>query len=813
MPYTYKEALEASTNYFDGEELPAKVFVDKYALKNKDEEYLEKTPDDMFDRIAWEISRIEKQKFKEPMSFDEVRSCLEGFKRIIPQGSPMYGIGNTDKYITLSSCYLIEPPEDSYGGIHRSDQQLTQISKRRGGTGVDLSKLRPNGTPTSNSSHTSTGILPFLERFSNSIREVGQFGRRGALMVTLSVHHPEVLEFAIVKRQLTKATGANISIRLSDEFLNAVKEDKEYELRWPVDSKNPKISEMISAKKVWNTIIKSSWLSGEPGILFWDNILKESPADCYEKFGFKSQGTNPCSEVILNPLDSCRLLLLNLFSYVQNPFTIKSYFDYNAFYKDAQIAQRFMDDIVDLELECIERIINKIKTDPEPEDLKSEELTLWKKIKKMCELGRRSGTGITGLGDTIAALGLKYGSYKSIEVTEKIYKTLKLGCYRSSVDMAKELGPFPIFDKELEKDNPFLNRIKEEDPELYSDMQKYGRRNIALLTSSPAGSVSILTQTTSGIEPLFMMSYKRKKKINANDKDSRVDIVDAMGDQWQEFIVFHPKVKTWMEITGKTNLEESPWYGCCSNDINWKNRVKLQAVATKNVCHSISSTLNLPKEATVEQVAEIYETAWASGCKGITVYREGSRDGVLVKEDSDCIDCRRKKSIQKVHAPKRPKTLPCDIHHITVKGKQYLVLVGMMNKDPYEVFAGANGLISRTDKKGQIVKVKRGCYRLETESNKNIESIIDYETDEEEAMTRMISCGLRHGADIAFIVHQLEKTKGDLFSFAKSVARTLKKYIPEGTVVTGELCESCGGQLIRESGCRICRSCGWTACQ
>jgi len=631
------------------------------------------------------------------------------------------------------------------------------------------------------------------------------------------VHHPQVLDFATAKSDLTQITGANISIRLTDEFLQAVQDNLDYELRWPVEDDDgfrniiPKISKWVNAREVWNEIIKQAHSTGEPGLLFWDAIRRESPADCYSKFGFRTVSTNPCSELPLCALDSCRLLLLNLFGYVREPFTPKAYFDFDAFYEDAQIAQRFMDDIVDLELECIEKIIAKVESDPEEEDLKAEELSLWKKIRKMCKEGRRTGTGITALGDTLAALGIQYGSRKGVNMTDKIYRTLKLGCYRSSVDMAKELGPFSVWSHELEENNPLLLRIQEEDPELYEDMKVFGRRNIALLTTAPAGSVSIECRTTSGIEPVYQAVYIRKKKVNPNDSNAVIHEVDANGDAWQHFQVYHPKLQMWMDITGKTNTDKSPYKGSEAEDIHWKDRIEMQAAATKHVDHAISSTINLASDVEPSLVSEIYKAAWKSGCKGITVYRDGARDGVLVrKSDKDTGICQ---TIQKNHAEKRPKRLPCEIHHATVKGESYFILVGIMGGDPYEVFAGKNGKIPKAVKTGVIKKVKRGLYRAELEKDHVIESIVDIENEEEEAMTRMISTALRHGADISFIVHQLEKTKGDMYCFAKSIARTLKKYIPDGTTVTGEACGECGNQLVRECGCKICKNCGYSACQ
>lgn len=794
---SYEHAFKKSLEYFGGDDLAAKVVVDKYLLRDVDDNLLEETPRDMHVRIAKELHRADAKKFKEPLSYELIFSYLDRFSKIVPQGSPMYGIGNDHQYVTLSNCYVLETPKDSYGGIHKTDEQLSQISKRRGGCGIDISELRPAGTVTHNAARTSTGIIPFMERFSNSIREVGQGGRRGALMITISVHHPEVVEFAKIKGDLQKVTGANISVRLTDEFLNAVKNNEEYEQRWPVESETPKMTRKVSAKQVWDEIINNAWKCAEPGLLFWDNIIKESPADCYPEF--KTKSTNPCSELPLSELDSCRLFLINLYTYVKNPFTEDAYFNYDEFYNDCQILQRLMDDVVDLELESIDRIISKIKSDPEEEEIKNNELALWKKIRKACENGRRTGSGITALGDALAAMNVRYGSQESIYVTERIYKTLKLGCYRSSVDMAKELGPFPHFDYELEKNNPFLLRIRDEDPQLYDDMKKYGRRNIALLTTAPAGSVSLLTRTTSGIEPLFMMSYTRRKKVNHNDKDAKIDFVDQKGDAWQEFTVYHPKIKEWSDITGSNDITESSYYNCCAEDIEWTRRVQLQAAAHRHVDHSISSTLNLPEEVTPEKVAEIYETAWASGCKGITVYRKNCRTGVLVEK-------KRGNHIIKTVAPVRPKTLDCDVYC----NKDSTVVVGLLHGEPYEIFYGRD--VPCIKGSGKITKIKRGFYNVTVDGH-TIENVNGFCEDNEEALTRMASTALRHGADINFVVHQLEKVKGNMHGLAKFMGRILKKYIKDGTEVHGECCQTCqNDKLVRQEGCVKCLNCGWSKC-
>lgn len=815
--FKYEECLEASLKYYNGNELAAKVFLDKYALR-KDDVFYEKTPDDMHRRIARELARVESKKFKKPLSEDEIYEYLKGFKKISPQGSPMYGIGNPYQTISLSNCFLVEHPLDSYSGILHTDQQLVQISKRRGGVGLDISNLRPENTPTNNASRASTGIIPFMERFSNSIREVGQSGRRGALMITLDVHHPQISDFIKVKRDLKKVTGANISTRLSDEFLEAVDKCKDYQQRWPVDSENPSISKMVNANLIWDEIIDAAWTMAEPGIMFWGNIIKECPANCYAKYGFKTSGSNPCSELTLCCLDSCRLLLLNLFTYIKHAFSKNAYFDFEEFYKDSQVAQRLMDDIVDLEIECIDKIINKVKQDPEDLSIKSKELEMWNKIKEKAIQGRRTGTGITALGDTIAALGLTYGSEKSIKIMGEIYNCLKLGCYRSSVDMAKELGTFPIWEYELEKDNPFLNRIKQEKydycdgEKLYNEMKKYGRRNIALLTTAPAGTVSINAAigpyfgTTSGIEPVFKPVHTRRKKINPGDSNFKSDFIDQNGDHWQEFKVYHQGVQLWMDITGETDIDKSPYHKSSAEEINWKQRVKLQGICQKHVDHAISSTINLPEDVSKEEVSEIYKTAWKHGCKGITVYRNNCRTGVLV----DVVD---KNKINKNNSPVRPKELPCDVYNISVKGKKYFVLVGLLAGQPYEVFAGKNNHIFDKFETGTIVKVKRGHYKADFGNGEEISPITLACDEHEESICRLTSMSLRHGADIRFIVEQLSKVNGEMNSFAKSVARALKKYIKDG-IKCKYKCTKCGSDdMVYQEGCPRCNSCGDSKCQ
>lgn len=1205
--YAYKEAEKATLEYFGGDELATSCVINKYLLHDNDGNLLEKTPTDMHWRIANEFARVEKQKFKEPLKADFIFKLMDKFRYISCQGSPMFGIGNDYQIVSLSNCYLLTSPDDSYNSILDTDKQLVNISKRRGGVGIDLSKLRPKGSVTKNAAKTSTGIVSWMERYSNSIREVGQNSRRGALMLTLDIHHPDILDFCTIKNDPTKVTGANISVRLSKEFIAAVENDTEYELRFPVDYKEkkikPLISKMVKAKDVWDIIIHSAWLRAEPGILNWSCVTEQSPADCYERYS--SKGTNPCcfstkqdiwvitnngikeiktvshydkifinetlewvntsgyfssgkakiykvefkngeqlditenhklcviknkrcgsivdysegdlvelkdlrvgdkiavhtneaqniiwgkygdydlglvmgwltgdgclsfldeaethpatilefweqefdvgdklleiftkwgygltlndnkinnkkrisstkftkefinkfefniwlfksetknnpfifnctkeflkgylssyfsadgtvefcqinknyniqlssinknrllqikyllnlfgikssvtlgkkagasefinggcyqtkdcwrltitgldnirkynrefgfvadikqkkldnlckinenknakcrnyttiksisyigeeetgcisvdkyhkftangiisgnSELNLSELDSCRLLTLVLLSYVQYPYTQNAYFDYKLFYEHSKIAQRLMDDLVDLESEKIQKIIEKIQSDPESAESKNDELKMWNTIKANNDDGRRTGTGITALGDTLAALGIKYGSKESIRVTDRIYKTLKFACYESSIEMAKELGHFKEFDWEKEKDCPFFKRFQEEVVtlnglynkahanikdsnggdlssvigfNLLEDMKKYGRRNVALITTAPTGTVSILTQTTSGIEPLFMMSYKRRKKITHNDPNAKVDFIDISGDKWQEFEVYHRRIKDWMAENFESDIKKSPWYGCCAEDLDWIQRVKLQAAAQSHVCHSISSTLNLPQEIKEEKVGKIYLEAFRNNIKGLTIYRKGCRDGVLVEN---------KKQIN--NAAKRPDKLPCEIFRVKIKGEKFFVVVGLMDGDPYEIFVGEDKLLDGTEGiSGFLEKLSRGKYRLKlTDESVVTENICDYLTDSEEVLTRLVSTALRHNTPLEFIVHQMEKTKGDLHSAAKVICRVLKKYIKDGVKVTGECCPDCQNtNLIRNNGCASC-SCGWSKC-
>lgn len=861
--YTEEEALSLSKEYFKGNDLAASVFLSKYALRNERGEILEPTPKEMHRRLAKEFARIEKKKYEGtgtvPYTEDEIFEKFDGFKQIIPQGSPMYAIGNEYQKSSASNCFVADCPEDSYGGILHTDQQLVQLSKRRAGVGIDISKLRPKGMATKNAARSTTGIVSFCERYSNSIREVGQNGRRGALMITCDIRHPESVklytekgkgekviiegsvvngmkqrdmettsefydpsdfDFCTMKLDSTKVTGANVSIKLTDEFLECVKENKKFIKRWPIECspEDAEYTEEIDARRAWEKIIHCAWQKAEPGILFWDSMLKESPADCYPEEGFKSVSTNPCGEIILNELDSCRLLVVNLFGCVDNPYTNKASFNFEKLKENSYFAQRLMDDLVDLELERIDEIIEKIKNDPEDEFLKVGELKLWERIRKNCKNGRRTGTGIVAIGDAIAASGVKYGSNESIDLCGEIYKNLKLSSYRASVDIAKSIGSFSFWNFENEKDNEFLNRIKEEDSGLYEDMKKYGRRNIALLTTAPTGSVAILTQlvdgffgSTGGIEPNYSnVPYTRKKKINPNDKNTRVDSVDQNGDSWQHFDIYPAGIQAWMKVSGEKDIEKSPYHMASAEELDWNQRVKFQAAAQKHVDHSISSTVNLPADVSEEKVSDIYYTAWESGLKGVTVYRDGCRTGVLVKKED-------KKDQVELHtnaAPKRPKTMDAEIHIATAKGEKYIVAVGLLNGQPYEVFGGkANGFGIKTKCEGKIIKHKKGQYGLEIGDALEIDDFSKHFTPEEQTIFRLASTNLRHGIPIEFVVEQMQKSTDDMFSLPSAVARVLKKYIKDGQKASGQVCPSCGKEsLVYQEGCLTCKECGWSKC-
>ena len=815
----FDEAFKASLEYFNGDDLAANVFVSKYALIDKEGNLHEKSPDDMHKRLAAEFSRVE-SKYPNPIPEEEIYELFRDFKYIVPQGSPMSGIGNPYQVQSISNCFVIESPHDSYGGILKADQELVQIAKRRGGVGFDISTIRPKGRATGNCARTTDGIEVFMERFSNSCREVAQNGRRGALMLTISVHHPQVLDFIKIKRDLTKVTGANISVRLSDEFLSCVKSGQDYQQRWPVDSSTPEVSYTANAQEVWDEIISSAHACAEPGLLFWDTAKSQTPADIYHEDGFGSTSTNPCGEIILSPYDSCRLMLLNLSSFVNNPYTENASFDYEKLAEVSQKAQRLMDDMIDLEIEQVEKILTKIDNDPEPEEVKAIERNLWNKIKEQALKGRRTGLGVTAVGDALAALGVTYGSDESVSVVEEFYKTLTVNAYRSSCIMAKERGAFPIHDHEKEKDHGFLTRIWEEAPDIYGMNKETGRRNIALTTTAPAGSVSTLTQTTSGIEPAFMLKYTRRKKLTPNDVNARVDFVDDSGDRWQEYPVYHHGFKRWMDTTGLTEIEDSPYNLSTAGEIDWVQKVKMQAAAQKWICHAISNTTNIPNETTVESVKDIYMSGWESKCKGVTVYRDGSRTGVLVSETQK--DDNR---FTTHDAPKRPAEVECSIHNANIKGEAWTILVGVMGGRPYEVIGGLSKFVEipKKYKNGKIVKhprkTKNSIYDLHFGENgdevilRDVVSLFD--NPNHSAFTRTISLALRHGAPLHYIVEQLQKDKdADLFSFSKVIARVLKTYIVDGTRPGKTVCDNCGAEdtLVYQEGCVACTSCGSSKC-
>ncbi len=822
MSYTYEQVREASLAYFKGDELAAEAFAGKYALRDLDDVYYELTPRDMHARLAREFARIE-QRYANPLSYDEIFELLSTWK-VVPQGSPMSGIGNPYQVQSLSNCFVIESPQDSYGGIFRADQEQAQIMKRRGGVGHDISCIRPKGMKANNAARTTDGIAVFMDRFSNTTREVAQGGRRGALMLTLSVHHPEIETFIDIKADKKRVTGANLSTRISDEFMHAVKSNTQYVQRWPIDGKGPVVGTVTDAKAVWDKITRAAWENAEPGVLFWDTIIKGSPADCYADVGYATISTNPCGELPLPKYDSCRLILMNLMKYVRNAYTGDAWFDYIGFELDVVKAQRLMDDLIDLELEMIEKIITKIDSDDEPDEVKFVERNLWLKVRKVTREARRTGLGITALGDAIAALGQTYGSDVSIVFTESVYKALACGSYTSSIIMAKERGAFDVFDLKKERDHVFVKKVVSC---LSKDVQKmyveYGRRNIANLTTSPAGTTSVETQTTSGVECAFLIDYMRRRKINAGDKMARVDFVDPSGDRWQEYKVYHHGHLEWARVNGKDpgrDKEESPYFRATSADIDWPAKISLQAAAQRWVDHSISNTTNVPKDTPLEVVQEIYMKAWELGCKGVTVYREGSRTGVLVSSDE-----KAKTVGHGMKAPLRPIELPCDIHHVKVKGKSHVLLVGLMDERPYEIFFGEKSELTEDlrkpfkAKKGTIGKYKdivdRTIYNLKFDGTTLCDIVQLFDNPNYGAFTRMISTALRHGIPVQEIVEQLRKdTDSNMMSFSSVVARTLaKNYIVDGTIVTKEKCKECGStSLAYQQGCSTCLDCGYSKC-
>ncbi|MEQ8908213.1 MAG: adenosylcobalamin-dependent ribonucleoside-diphosphate reductase [Vicingaceae bacterium] len=842
--YTYDEAVEAATNYFNGDELAANVWVNKYALKDSAGNIYECTPDDMHKRMASEIARIE-NKYPNPLNEDEVYDLLKGFKYIVPQGGPMTGIGNKHQIASLSNCFVIgnKGLADSYGGVLKIDEEQVQLMKRRGGVGHDLSHIRPKGSPVMNSALTSTGIVPFMERYSNSTREVAQDGRRGALMLSVSVNHPDAEGFIDAKMDGTKVTGANVSVKITDDFMKAVVDDKPFKQQYPIEGDNPVYETETNAKKLWNKIVHNAWKSAEPGILFWDTVTNESIPDCYADLGFKTVSTNPCGEIPLCPYDSCRLLAVNLFSYVDKPFTEEASFNMPKFKKHARYAQRIMDDIVDLEMEKIDAIIKKIEDDPENIEIKRTELTLWKKIKQKCIEGRRTGVGITAEGDMLAALGKRYGTDEALDFSVKVHKTLALEAYRSSVEMAKDRGSFPIYDSIREEKNPMVNRIKESDPALYEDMVKYGRRNIALLTIAPTGTTSLMTQTTSGIEPVFMVAYKRRKKVNPNDTKSRVDFVDEVGDSWEEYNVFHHNFKTWLETKGydieevstysqeelNPIIEKSPYYKATANDVDWVAKVKMQGAVQKWVDHSISVTVNVPNDISEEMVGKIYVEGWESGCKGITVYRDGSRSGVLVSNDDKGKKTEEEKvAFMETQAPKRPKVLEADIVKFNNNHEKWIAVVGTIDGRPYEIFTGkaedSFSILGQVDH-GWVIRNKtedgRARYDFQYEDKDGYKTTIEglSRTFNQEYWNyaKLISGVLRHGMPIAFVVdmvNNLHLSDESLNTWKNGVQRALKKYIPDGTKIDGQHCPECSSEegLMFKEGCLTCSDCGYSKC-
>lgn len=838
---TYDEANAATLKYFKGDDLATRVWVNKYALKDSAGNLYEKTPDDMHWRIANEIARVEK-KYENPLSAQEIFDLIKDFKYIIPQGSPMTGIGNNFQIASLSNCFVIGngTNSDSYGSIMKVDEEQVQLMKRRGGVGHDLSFIRPKGSPVKNSALTSTGLVPFMERYSNSTREVAQDGRRGALMLSVSINHPDVEDFIDAKLEQGKITGANISVRIDDEFMRAVKNDAEYTQKYPVHSKNPKFSQTVQAKEIWNKIVHNAWKSAEPGILFWDTIQKESVPDCYADLGFETVSTNPCGEIPLCPYDSCRLLAVNLYSYVGNPFTKKAKFNFELFKKHIGFAQRIMDDIIDLEVEKIDAIIEKIDSDPESEEIKGTERTLWTKIRRKTLQGRRTGVGITAEGDMLAALGLIYGTQKATDFSIEVHKNLALSAYRSSVEMAKERGAFEIFDAKKEADNPFILRLKKEDPDLYKLMQKHGRRNIALLTIAPTGSTSLMSQTTSGIEPVFLPVYKRRRKVNPNDKDVRVDFVDEVGDSWEEYIVFHHHFKTWMEVNSydvsknysheeiNELIAKSPYHKATSNDVDWLSKVHMQGAIQKWVDHSISVTINIPNESTEELVNDLYLKAWEVGCKGVTVYRDGSRSGVLVAAN-DKKEEKVETQLQSVFPTKRPQILEADVVKFQNNKEKWIAFVGLIDGRPYEIFTGLaddeEGIaLPRWVNEGLIIKNRdengKSRYDFQFKNLRGykttIEGLSHKFNPEFWNYAKLISGTLRHGMpleNVVELINRMELDSESINNWKAGVARALKRYIPDGTEVSGQKCSNCGSnEVMYQEGCLTCKSCGSSKC-
>ena len=838
--YTQNDVFIASLEYFQDDDLAAKVWLNKYALKDSQGNIYELTPNDMHHRIAKEIARIE-AKYANPISKEDIFDLIKNFKYIVPQGSPMAGIGNPFQIASLSNCFVIgnSGESDSYGGVLKIDQEQVQLMKRRGGVGHDLSHIRPKGSAVKNSALTSTGIVPFMERYSNSTREVAQDGRRGALMLSVSINHPDSEDFINAKLEQGKVTGANISVRIDDEFMKAVKNRSAYIQKYPVFSENPKVYKSIDANTLWKKIVGNAWKSAEPGILFWDTIINESIPDCYADLGYKTVSTNPCGEIPLCPYDSCRLMAINLFSYVENPFTKKAEFNFKLFKKHVAIAQRIMDDIIDLELEKIDNILKKIDSDPELEEIKATERNLWINIKHKAEEGRRTGVGITAEGDMLAALGIQYGSKKGNTFSLKVHKTLAIEAYRASVHLAKERGAFSIYDADREQNNPFIQRLKEADSKLYYEMLEYGRRNIALLTIAPTGTTSLMTQTTSGIEPVFMPVYKRRRKVNPGDKNVHIDFVDEIGDSWEEYVVFHHRFKQWMEVNGiditknftQSEIDElikkSPYYKATSNDVDWLSKVSMQGAIQKWVDHSISVTINLPNDATEELVGELYLKAWEVGCKGVTVYRDGSRSGVLISTDEK--EENKTNGKLTTFPIKRPQILECDVVRFQNNKEKWIAFIGLIDSKPYEVFTGLTDdedgiLIPRWVNNGLIIKNRNvdGSSRYDFQyKNKRgykttIEGLSHKFNPEFWNYAKLISSTLRHGMPIDKIVdliNSLQLDSESINTWKNGVVRALKRYVEDGTKAKGQLCDNCkSDNLIYQEGCLTCKDCGSSKC-
>lgn len=845
--YSQEEAFNKTLEYFGGDELAARVWVTKYAMKDSFGNIYEQTPEDMHWRIANEVARIE-GKYPNPLTAEEIFALLDHFRYVVPAGSPMTGIGNNFQVASLSNCFVVglDGDADSYGAIMRIDEEQVQLMKRRGGVGHDLSHIRPKGTPVNNSALTSTGLVPFMERYSNSTREVAQDGRRGALMLSVSIKHPDSEAFIDAKMTEGKVTGANVSVKIDDEFMRAATEDKEYVQQFPIDSASPLVKKSVKAKQLWGKIVHNAWKSAEPGVLFWDTIIRESIPDCYANLGFRTESTNPCGEIPLCPYDSCRLLSINLYSYVVNPFTDEAYFDFDLFRRHVALAQRVMDDIVDLEMEKIERIMKKIKADPQSDEVKGAEYHLWEKIKDKSSKGRRTGVGITAEGDMIAAMGLRYGTQEATDFAVEVQRALALAAYGSSVTMAKERGAFGIYDAGREEDNPFVMRIKEADPKLYEEMRKHGRRNIACLTIAPTGTTSLMTQTTSGIEPVFMPVYKRRRKVNPSDRNAHIDFVDEVGDSFEEYIVYHQKFLDWMKASGIDTskrytqeeidriVEQSPYYKATANDVDWLMKVRMQGAIQKWVDHSISVTVNLPNDVDEALVNRLYVEAWRSGCKGCTIYRDGSRSGVMIqvnekKKDAD--EKQQEKAPCKLPAVTevRPKVLECDVVRFQNNKDKWVAFVGLLDGYPYEIFTGLQDdeegiMLPKSVTKGKIIKQvseegkKRYDFQFENKRGykTTVEGLSEKFNPEYWNYAKLISGVLRYRMPIDHVIRlvsSLQLKSESINTWKNGVERALKKYMTDGMHANGQTCPNCGQEtLVYQEGCLICTNCGASRC-